>query len=202
MSDERAGCTDRSSRPDGLPDLVLASASPRRRELLAQLGLTFRVMPPDIDETQLVGERPLALVARLAATKARTVEGEPVIGADTIVEIDGAVLGKPADEADARRMLQRLSGRAHHVHTGVTVRVGERAETEVVTTQVQFVALTPGLLDWYLGTGEPFDKAGAYAIQGAGAVLVDSVRGSVSNVVGLPLTTVAALLNRVTGWQW
>lgn len=204
MSEQRTSDPpDRSARlpPDGLPDLVLASSSPRRRELLAQLGLTFRVMPPDVDETHLVGERPRALVARLAATKARTVNGEPVIAADTVVEIDGAVLGKPVSESDARAMLRRLSGRAHHVHTGVTVRSGERVETEVVTTQVQFVALTPGVVDWYLGTGEPFGKAGAYAIQGAGAVLVDSVHGSVSNVVGLPLATVVTLLHRVTGWS-
>ena len=180
---------------------MLASASPRRRELLAQLGLTFRVMPPDIDETPLTGERPVDLVVRLAATKARTVDGEPVIAADTIVEVDGELFGKPVDDADARRMLQRLSGRNHHVHTGVAVRTDERLETDVVTTTVRFAALRPGILDWYLATGEPLDKAGAYAIQGAGAVLVESVRGSVSNVVGLPLTTLVHLLERVTGWK-
>jgi len=157
-------------------------------------------MPPDVDETPLAGERPAELVVRLATTKARTVEGEPVIAADTIVELDGELLGKPVDDTDARRMLQRLSGRTHHVHTGVAVRTDERLETDVVTTAVRFAALRPGVLDWYLATGEPFDKAGAYAIQGAGAVLVEGVRGSVSNVVGLPLTAVVTLLQRVTGW--
>ena len=182
--------------------LVLASGSPRRRELLAQLGLTFDVVPADIDETPQPGERALALVRRLAAAKARAVDGDPVLAADTIVEVDGEILGKPVDDADARRMLARLSARSHRVHTGVALRAGERVEVEVVTTIVTFVPLTPGAVDWYLGTGEPFDKAGAYAIQGAGGVFVDTIRGSVSNVVGLPLTTVARLLRDVCGWRF
>ncbi len=120
--------------------------------------------------------------------------GDPVLAADTIVEVDGEILGKPVDTDDARRMLGRLSGRSHRVHTGVAVRRGERVDVEVVTTIVTFVALTAESIDWYLATGEPFDKAGAYAIQGAGGVFVEAVRGSVSNVVGLPLATVARLL--------
>ena len=152
-------------------------------------------MPADVDETPLPGESPLDLVRRLAVAKAAAVDGDPVLAADTIVEVDGEILGKPVDAADARRMLRRLSGRSHRVHTGVAVRSGEQVEVEVVTTIVTFVALTAESIDWYLATGEPFDKAGAYAIQGAGGVFVEAIRGSVSNVVGLPLATVARLLH-------
>jgi septum formation protein len=181
--------------------LVLASASPRRRELLGQLGVAFDVVAADIDETPRPGERPLALVRRLAATKARAVDGDPVLAADTIVEVDGEILGKPVDADDARRMLRRLSARAHRVHTGVALRAGDRLEVQAVTTIVTFVPLLPSAIDWYLATGEPFDKAGAYAIQGVGGVFVETVRGSVSNVVGLPLTTVARMLEDVCGWH-
>ncbi len=184
-----------------LPGLVLASASPRRRELLAQLGLTFAVVAPDVDETPLARERPIDLVRRLALAKAAVVDGDPVLAADTTVEVDGEILGKPVDDADARRMLRRLSGRAHKVHTGVAARAGDRVEVDVVTTIVTFVPLQPAVIDWYVGTGEPLDKAGAYAIQGAGGVFVEHVRGSVSNVVGLPLTTVAKLLGLVADWH-
>ena len=181
--------------------LVLASSSRRRRELLAHLGLQFDVVSPDIDETPQPGERPLELVRRLAVAKARAVDGDVVLAADTIVEIDGEILGQPADQDDARRMLRRLSGRTHRVHSGVAVRADRRESVDTVTTYVTFVPLTPAALEWYLGTGEPFGKAGAYAIQGAGGIFVESVRGSVSNVVGLPLTTVASLLQRLCGWQ-
>jgi septum formation protein len=184
-----------------LPGLVLASGSPRRRELLAQLGLAFAVVVPDVDETPRSGERPVELVRRLALAKVAAVDGDPVLAADTTVEVDGEILGKPVDADDARRMLRRLSGRAHKVHTGVAVRADERVGAEVVTTIVTFVPLQPVVIEWYVGTGEPLDKAGAYAIQGAGGVFVEAVRGSVSNVVGLPLTTVARLLHRVTGWE-
>jgi septum formation protein len=186
---------------DALSGLVLASGSPRRRELLAQLGLTFRVVEPAVDEEPLPGEQPIAMVRRLAAAKAVAVEGDPVLAADTTVEVDGEILGKPTDAADARRMLRRLSGRAHKVHTAVAVRAGSELAVEVVTTIVTFVALQPAVIDWYVGTGEPLDKAGAYAIQGHGGIFVEHVRGSTSNVVGLPLTTVARLLTRLTGWE-
>jgi len=177
--------------------LVLASTSPRRVELLGLLGVPFRAVAPDgVDETPVVGERPVGLVRRLAVEKARSVDGAPVIAADTVVEVDGDILGKPVDADDARRMLRRLSGRTHHVHTAVAVRSGERVEVEVVTTAVRFVPLADEAIEWYVGTGEPFDKAGAYAIQGTGGALVDEVHGSVSNVVGLPLTTVVRLLER------
>ena len=184
-----------------LPGLVLASGSPRRRDLLSQLGLTFATVAPDVDETPLPGERPIEMVRRLALAKAAAVEGDPVLAADTTVEIDGEIFGKPVDADDARRMLRRLSGRAHKVHTGVAVRAGSEIAAEVVTTIVTFVALQPAVIDWYVGTGEPLDKAGAYAIQGHGGVFVELVRGSTSNVVGLPLTTVARLLARLTGWR-
>ena len=134
-------------------------------------------MPADVDETPEPGERPLALVRRLAAVKARAVDGDPVLAADTIVEVDGEILGKPVDEADARRMLRRLSARSHRVHTGVALRAGDRLEVQSVTTIVTFVPLLPSAIDWYLATGEPFDKAGAYAIQGAGGVFVEADPG-------------------------
>jgi nucleoside triphosphate pyrophosphatase len=177
-----------------LPGLVLASGSPRRQQLLARLGLRFASVAPDVDEAPLAGERPVDLVRRLAPAKAAAVAGDPVLAADTTVEVDGTILGKPVDADDARAMLRRLSGRSHRVHTGVAVRSGERIAVEVVTTIVTFVALQPAVIEWYVGTGEPLDKAGAYAIQGHGGVFVEHVRGSVSNVVGLPLTTVARLL--------
>jgi septum formation protein len=181
--------------------LTLASGSPRRRDLLAQLGVPFSVVVPDVDEAPRPGERPLALVRRLAADKAAAVAGELVLAADTVVEVAGDVLGKPVDADDARRMLRQLSGRAHHVHTGVALRRGEQLAIEAVTTVVTFVPLTPAMVEWYLATGEPFDKAGGYAVQGAGGVFVETIRGSVSNVVGLPLTTVATLLRQVAGWE-
>jgi septum formation protein len=174
--------------------LVLASESPRRRELLALLGVPFAAAAPDVDETPHDGEGPLELVRRLAADKARSVDGDPVLAADTVVEVDGEVFGKPVDAADARRMLRRLSGRTHLVHSAVVVRWGERVESEVVSTSVRFVPLSPEAIEWYVGTGEPYGKAGAYAIQGAGGVLVEGIDGSVSNVIGLPLATVASML--------
>jgi septum formation protein len=189
--------------------IVLASGSPRRRELLGHLRVPFRVIVPDVDESARPGEAPRDLVSRLASEKAAAVaaglDGEAadtaVLAADTVVEVDGEVLGKPADEADARRMLRRLSGRSHRVHTGVALRCGARTAAETVTTIVTFVPLTSAMIEWYLATGEPFDKAGAYAIQGTGGVFVDTVRGSVSNVVGLPLTTVAHLLEAAGAWS-
>jgi len=174
--------------------LVLASGSPRRRELLTLLGVPFTDAAPDVDETPHDGERPLDLVRRLAAEKARSVDGDPVLAADTVVDVDGEIFGKPVDADDARRMLRRLSGRTHLVHTAVVVRSGGREGIEVVSTSVSFVPLSEEAIEWYVGTGEPFGKAGAYAIQGAGGALVEGVDGSVSNVVGLPLATVASLL--------
>lgn len=181
--------------------LVLASASPRRAALLARLGLAPERRPADIDETPLPGERPEAMVRRLARAKAahasRGSDTEVVLAADTTVALDGAVLGKPGDEREAAAMLRRLSGRTHAVHTAVAVR---RATTEVAasaTTLVTFRTLTDEEIAWYVATGEPEDKAGAYALQGAGAVLVSSITGADTTVIGLPLATTARLLRRV-----
>lgn len=178
------------------PQIVLASASPRRRELLAQLGLDLTIVVPDVDETPLPGEDPVAYVRRVAIAKAHVVAAPAdalVIAADTTVDLGGEILAKPVDADDARAMLRRLSARTHRVHTGVAVRRGDRTLSDVVTSLVTFTPLTPATIDWYVGTGEPLDKAGAYAVQGAGGVFVQRVRGSVSNVVGLPLHAVARL---------
>lgn len=184
---------------------MLASASPRRAELLRSVGLDFDVLPADIDESVRSGEVPATYVARLSAEKARVVASRVgpdvlVVAADTTVDVDGRILEKPLDEADARRMLELLSGRTHFVHTGVTVVSSGRGsavpgvETIVVETAVEFVELTPATLEWYIGTAEPFDKAGAYAIQGAGGALVRRVDGSVTNVIGLPLAETLELV--------
>lgn len=178
--------------------LVLASQSPRRRELLAGLGFALDVRPAETDESVLPGEAPRAYVSRVAREKARAVPGEVVLAADTAVVLGDAILGKPRDPADAARMLRALSGTTHQVLTGVCVRrnaPGAVAEHEIlVATAVRFRALTDGEIAWYVATGEPLDKAGAYALQGAGGVLVEAVEGSVSGVVGLPLVESVRLL--------
>ena len=174
--------------PPGLV-LVLASRSPRRSELLRSVGLDPVVRPADIDETPLVDEAPADYVRRLSAAKAEAVAGpgEVVVAADTTIDLDGAILEKPVDRADATRMLRSLSGREHRCHTGVTVRRGDHARTAVVTTTVRFVEITDEAREWYLDTGDADDKAGAYGIQGAAGAFVERVEGSVTNVVGLPL---------------
>lgn len=176
-------------------NLVLASASPRRRELLAGLGLTFSVRAANVDETPRAGEPPADYVLRLAQEKAAAVapESDLVLAADTTVVIDGEILGKPADGADARRMLRLLSGREHEVMTGVALVEGSRSAAAVETSRVRMAALTEAEIDWYAATGEPLDKAGAYAIQGLGALFVEAVRGNYSNVVGLPIPAVYRL---------
>lgn len=180
------------------PRLVLASQSPRRRELLEQLGLAFEVRPAHADETVLPGEAPRAYVLRVAREKARAVAGDLVLAADTAVVLGDEVLGKPEGPDDARRMLRALSGTRHAVLTGVCVRRASGALAveldAVVSTAVAFAPLSAEQIDWYVRTGEPLDKAGAYAIQGAGGAFVVSVEGSVSNVVGLPLVETVALL--------
>jgi septum formation protein len=191
--------------------LVLASASPRRSELLRSVGLQFDIVPADIDESTLPGEAPSDYVARLSNEKARAVaervgDGAIVIAADTTVDVDGRILEKPMDDPDARRMLRLLSGRTHLVHTGVTtlsfgVGSGKTGspETVVVETAVQFVELTDGAIDWYLATGEHAGKAGAYGMQGAAGAFVDRIDGSVTNVIGLPLAETLALLTATVG---
>ncbi len=180
--------------------VVLASASPRRSELLANIGLAFEVVPSDIDETDHPDEDPHAYVRRVAINKARAVDADDadiVIAADTTVDVDGMILAKPVDDDDARRMLTLLGGRTHRVHTGVAVRHQGRVVSDVATTLVTFVSLDPSLLDWYIATGEPHGRAGAYAIQGAAALLVQGVHGSVTNVIGLPLELLDSLLAEV-----
>jgi septum formation protein len=181
--------------------VILASASPRRWELLGRLGIAFTVLPSEIEET-LEGPPTPEVVARLALAKARAVAGRVgqgvVLGADTVVVIDGVALGKPADVDDARAMLRRLRGRTHDVVTGVAVvdAGGSREASTAVVTRVVMYDVGDEAIDAYLATGEPLDKAGAYAIQGAGAALVAGYVGSYSNVVGLPLTATAELLQQ------
>ncbi|HXH23717.1 MAG TPA: Maf family protein [Vicinamibacterales bacterium] len=176
--------------------LVLASASPRRAELLRAAGIGFRVHPADVDETIHPGEPAEVYVRRIAAAKARVVveqcAGEPVLAADTAVVVDGRILGKPADAADARRMLRLLSGRSHQVLTGVTLIVPfARAEdTRVAVTTVEFAPLSDEEIEWYVASSEGMDKAGAYAVQGLASRWVTRIDGSYANVVGLPVALV------------
>jgi septum formation protein len=184
--------------------LILASGSPRRHELLARLGIPFEIRRADTDETPRPGESPETLVVRLAVSKALGAAraDETVLGADTVVALDGQLLGKPVDEADARRMLRRLSGRVHQVWTGVAVSSpvadGRREQARAACTEVRFRALDDTEIEAYVASGEPADKAGAYAIQGAGGGFVEQIDGDYDNVVGLPLRLVVDLL-RATG---
>lgn len=183
--------------------LVLASASPRRARLLAEAGYAFEVVPADIDERRLGRETPVAYVRRLARGKAEAVAprypGRVVVGADTIVVIDGLVLGKPADATEAAGMLGRLAGRCHTVLTGVALVRDARSEVAVERTEVTFTALDADRIRWYVETGEPDDKAGAYAAQGIGSRFIERIEGSYSNVVGLPIPVVGRLLERLAG---
>ena len=176
----------------GIP-LLLASASPRRADLLAQLGVAFQCQPAAIDETPLPGEDPGDYVQRMAAGKARVVAGQcsgkelAVLGADTTVVIDDDVLGKPRDHLEGLAMLARLAGRRHHVMTAVTLCSPMGEDTVLVKTDVEFAGLDRAQCEAYLATDEPWDKAGGYAIQGLGGAFVSRIDGSYSNVVGLPL---------------
>jgi septum formation protein len=183
------------------PELVLASTSPRRAALLANLGIVPVVEPAHVDEAPAPGEGPGAFVQRLARDKARAgaAPGRLVIGADTTVALDGHLLGKPADADEAGVMLRTLSGRTHEVHTGVAVADGRRTVSRSDSTLVHVARLTDREIEWYLGTGEPLDKAGAYGIQGAGGFLVEGVDGDVQVVIGLSLRALAAVLADL-GW--
>ncbi|MBI1815072.1 MAG: septum formation inhibitor Maf [Deltaproteobacteria bacterium] len=182
--------------------LVLASASPRRRELLAQLGVPFEVLPSEVPEEPLAGESPEAFAARVAREKADEVAAQRpaawVLAADTVVTIEGRILGKPADAIDARRMLRELSGRTHRVLTAVTLRSPSRQRSEdlLCATAVTMRPLSDREIEQYLDSGEPFDKAGGYGIQGRASPFIAAVNGSYTNVVGLPLDEVRALLER------
>ena len=192
--------------------LILASASPRRAELLRSAGYTFDVVVADVDESIRPGEAPSIYVRRLAADKsmaalkgcarATAIEGAQalrpadvvVLGADTTVVVDGEILGKPGDDEEGRAMLRRLSGRTHQVLTGVSLRQGAYEAGRVETTLVTFRALTDDDMAWYVGSGEGRDKAGGYAIQGLASRFVPAIAGSYSNVVGLPVSCVDELL--------
>ena len=180
--------------------IILASNSPRRRELLTQIGLAFAVAPSDVDERLLPGEAPKDYAERLALEKARSASERAgqaiVIAADTIVVVDRTVLGKPSDAEDARRMLMELSGREHEVVTALAVMDAATGRSSVRTsiTRVWFRALTKREIDAYVATSEPLDKAGAYGIQERGALLVDRIEGCYSNVVGLPLSLLGEML--------
>lgn len=178
-------------------DLILASASPRRAELLRQIGVRFSVQTADVPEIYRLGERPEDYVRRLSEAKARALAAGatlPVLGADTVVVCDGQVLEKPRDAEHAQAMLLRLANRRHQVMTGVALVDRARIEQQVVVTQVAFGPITPHQAAAYWHTGEPADKAGGYAIQGLAAVFVERIEGSFSNVVGLPLYETAQLL--------
>jgi septum formation protein len=183
--------------------LILASASPRRAELLRSAGYTFDVCPTDIDEAVVDGEAAAPYAVRVAQEKARAADvlcrnsGDVILAADTVVVVDAEILGKPADSADARRMLQLLSGRVHDVHTAVVISRDRQILVELVTTRVHVISLEAADIDWYVDSGEPVGKAGAYAIQGRAARFVERIEGSWSNVVGLPLATVARMLKEV-----
>ncbi len=186
------------------PTFVLASASPRRQELLAAAGYRFTVETADVDETPLAGEAAPAYVARLAEAKARAVlarvPGALVLGADTTVVVDGDILAKPAGADDAARMLGRLQGRAHDVLTGVALVSATWSRVEVAATTVWFAPMTSAAeIDAYVASGEPMDKAGAYGIQGRAARYVTRIEGSYSNVVGLPVALVHELLAEYPG---
>jgi septum formation protein len=190
--------------------IYLASGSPRRRELLRQIGVSFRIVGADLDETAFAGESPLAYVSRLARAKAeagwersRESGGAPVLAADTAVVLDGRILGKPADMNDAMAMLLQLSGRAHEVLTAVALRSTAGIEVNVSHSTVTFRAVDPSEARAYWETGEPSGKAGAYAIQGFAAIFITDLKGSYSGVMGLPLFETAALLGAagVRCWQ-
>jgi septum formation protein len=176
--------------------LILASASPRRQELLRSVGLKFKIIPAHINENGLAGEGPRQHVKRLAREKAMVIAKKYpeawVLGADTIVVIDGIVLGKPENKTQARKMLQKLSGCEHKVFTGFTIAhvAAEIYRTKVIQSAVQFKTISPKEMDWYVASDEPYDKAGGYAVQGQGAFFIKSIRGSYTNVIGLPLCEV------------
>ncbi len=181
--------------------VVLASASPRRRDLLNLVGIGHQVRPADVDESARPGEDPVAYVERVARDKAAKIAalepGAVIIAADTTVVLDGAILAKPEDPADARRMLDRLSGRSHLVHTAIAVSRAGRVASAVETVRVTFRKLTHGEIEAYVATGEPMDKAGAYGIQGYGATIVERVDGDYFSVMGLGLRRLVDLLTQV-----
>ena len=181
-------------------EIILASGSPRRRELLERMGIEeFDIITSDVDETLDDSLPPAMQVEQLSCRKAEAVAAEQpddalIIAADTVVALDGTILGKPADEADAFRMLSALSGVRHHVYTGVTVILGDKTLTRHEVTSVDFRSLEPEEIELYIATGECMDKAGAYGIQGYGALLIEGITGDYYNVMGLPVALLAQML--------
>ncbi|HJQ39197.1 MAG TPA: Maf family protein [Thermoanaerobaculia bacterium] len=181
---------------------ILASASPRRRELLTSLGLDFDVIPSHVPEVHQEGEAPEEYVARLSRDKAHALAVQYparwVIAADTTVLLGEQLLEKPVDERDAVRMLGTIAGKTHVVYTGVTLEHAETnyRDTRVAESEVRMLPLSPREIEWYVATGEPLDKAGAYAVQGIGAMFIDSIHGSYTNVVGLPLATLFQMMRK------
>jgi septum formation protein len=190
----------------GEPRIVLASASPRRARILRELGVPHRVVVSNVDEALQPGEDGAVAVERLARAKALVVAGEeslPVLAADTEVLLDGHILGKPADERDALAMLRRLAGRAHEVVTGVCLVSGGVARSGVERSVVAFAPMSDAELAWYAATGEPMDKAGGYHVDGKGALFIETVEGSPSNVAGLPVRLLLTLVRAAgldVGW--
>ncbi len=182
---------------------ILASASPRRQELLRSVGLKFKTIPAHVNEDYCEGESPREHVQRLARDKALAVARKYpeswVLGADTIVVIDGLILGKPKNKTQARQMLERLSGREHNVFTGFTLShtASRSRKTKVIRSAVQFKQISAEEMEWYISCDEPYDKAGGYAVQGRGAYFIQSIRGSYTNVIGLPLCEVLEELKKM-----
>lgn len=182
---------------------ILASSSPRRRELLTSIGIPFDVVPSHVPEEHQPGEAPEEYVARLSRDKAHAIAAKYpsqwVIAADTTVLLGDQLLEKPVDRADAARMLSLIAGKTHTVYTGVTLqRLDQQyCETRVAESEVRMLPLSPRDIEWYVETGEPLDKAGAYAVQGIGAMFIDSIHGSYTNVVGLPLATLFQMMRKV-----
>ena len=188
-----------------LPKIILASASPRRAEILRTVNWPFETLPADIDETREAGEDAAAYVQRLARAKAeaaaRRSPGATIVAADTVVVINEQILGKPNDQDDARRMLRQLSGQWHQVLTGVALIDNATSESKVAceTTEVKFAVMSRDEIDWYVASGEPMDKAGAYAIQGLGARFIEGIRGDYFNIVGLPVRLLYEMIRESSG---
>lgn len=188
------------------PSIYLASNSPRRRELLTQIGVDFLVLAVDVDEGRLLNEAPIDYVQRVAIAKAQAgwdsltdFDKRPVLGSDTSVVLGNIILGKPNNEQDARSMLQQLSGRTHEVMTAVAVVTAQQIKCELTISQVTFAVMTESDIDWYIATQEGTDKAGGYAVQGLAALFIEQIQGSYSAIMGLPLRETGLLLKQITG---
>lgn len=188
------------------PQIYLASNSPRRRELLTQIGVDFSVLTVDVDESRLTNEMPADYVKRVAIAKAQAgwdclseLDQRPVLGSDTSVVLADIILGKPINDVDARDMLQQISGRTHQVMTAVAVVTATHIKCKLTISQVTFCTMTESDIDWYIATQEGADKAGAYAVQGLAALFIDQIQGSYSAIMGLPLRETGLLLQQITG---